>query len=59
MAAAKKTKIDHRTGTIRAKLESVYKKAKGDMTKAREAALKAGLNKHTAHCQLWLISKGR
>jgi len=57
MAAAKKktSKTNRRTGTIRTKLEGIYKKAKGDMSKAREVALK--LNKHTVNRQLWLISK--
>jgi len=56
--AAKKTKTTRRTGTIRAKLEGLYKKAGGDVAKARQAALKAGLNKHTVYRQMWLISKG-
>jgi len=33
-------------------------KAGGDVAKARQAALKAGLNKHTVYRQMWLISKG-
>jgi len=35
----KKTKVNRRTGTIRAKLEDMYKKAKGDVSKRREVAL--------------------
>jgi hypothetical protein len=65
MAATKKkttkktSKRNRRTGTIRAKLEGIYKKAKGDVSKARAAALKAGLNKHTVNRQLWLIHHGQ
>ena len=49
--------IEPAPGSVRAKLLAIYKKAGNDLAKAREVAIKSGVNKFTANKQLYLIDK--
>lgn len=58
-AAKKKTAkaAAHRAGTIREKLEELYKKH--GYVDAKKEAIKKGFNKHTTQTQLYLIHSGK
>jgi hypothetical protein len=56
----KPAKVQHRDGTIRSKLEAIYKKhGKSGYAEAKAEAIKKGFNKHTVNQQMYLIHTGQ